>query len=102
MLVPSEKLEQQLLSVFAAWGMDAEVARITSHLMVETDLRGVDSHGVAMLPAYDAYVAAGEINVRPQYKIVREAPSMVLIDADGSLGHSVSSYAMNLAIDKCL
>jgi LDH2 family malate/lactate/ureidoglycolate dehydrogenase len=102
LLVPSEKLEQQLLSVFSAWGMDDEVARITTQLVVETDLRGVDSHGIAMLPAYDAYVAAGEINVRPQYKIIREAPSIVLIDADGSLGHSVSAYAMNLAIDKCL
>jgi LDH2 family malate/lactate/ureidoglycolate dehydrogenase len=32
---------------------------------------------------------------------VREGPARALIDADASLGHPVSVYAMNLAVDKC-
>src|SRR3989442_15400085 len=39
--------------------------------------------------------------MRPQLKTVREGRAFALIDADDSLGHPVSVYAMNLAVDKC-
>src|SRR5262249_38762965 len=39
--------------------------------------------------------------MRPQFKVVREGPATALIDADASLGHPVSVYAMNTAVDKC-
>jgi LDH2 family malate/lactate/ureidoglycolate dehydrogenase len=70
--------------------------------MVETDLRGVDSHGISMLPTYDQEFRQGRLNMRPVFKTVRDAPAMALVDADASLGHPVSTYAMNLAVDKCL
>jgi LDH2 family malate/lactate/ureidoglycolate dehydrogenase len=77
-------------------------AETTASMMLETDLRGVDSHGISMLPTYDREVRAGRINMRPVWKTVRDAPAMALIDADASLGHPVSVHAMNLAVDKCL
>jgi LDH2 family malate/lactate/ureidoglycolate dehydrogenase len=70
-------------------------------MMVETDLRGVDSHGISMLPTYDREFRSGRLNMRPLFKTVRETPSTALIDADASLGHPVSVFAMNLAVDKC-
>jgi LDH2 family malate/lactate/ureidoglycolate dehydrogenase len=69
--------------------------------MLETDLRGVDSHGVSMLPTYDKEFRAGRLNMRPVWKTLRDGPAMALIDADASLGHPVSAHAMNLAVDKC-
>jgi LDH2 family malate/lactate/ureidoglycolate dehydrogenase len=77
-------------------------ADTTATVMVETDLRGVDSHGISMLPTYDQEFRQGRLNMRPVFKTVREAPAIALIDADASLGHPVSTYAMNLAVDKCL
>jgi LDH2 family malate/lactate/ureidoglycolate dehydrogenase len=101
MRVPAEQVRQQLLAVFGAWGMSAEHAATTADVMVETDLRGVDSHGISMLPTYDQEFRSGRLNMRPVFKTVRESPAMALIDADASLGHPVSAYAMNLAVDKC-
>jgi LDH2 family malate/lactate/ureidoglycolate dehydrogenase len=69
--------------------------------MVETDLRGVDSHGVAMLPTYDRELRSGRLNMRPVFRTLRDGPALALIDADRSLGHPVAVYAMNLAVDKC-
>ena len=100
--VPATQIRQQLESVFRAWGMSDAHAGTTAEMMVETDLRGVDSHGISMLPTYDKEFRAGRINMKPAFKIVREAPAMALIDADASLGHPVSFHAMNLAVDKCL
>jgi LDH2 family malate/lactate/ureidoglycolate dehydrogenase len=53
MRVPSFQIKRQLVSVFRAWGMSEAHAETTGEMMVETDLRGVDSHGVSMLPTYD-------------------------------------------------
>ena len=95
------KIEEQLVAVLGAWGMSAEHAAVTAQMMVETDLRGVDSHGISMLPTYDKEFRAGRLNMRPQWKVVRDRPSMARIDADRSLGHPISAHAMNLAVDKC-
>src|SRR5215470_8211458 len=102
MRVPSKKISEQLVSVFRAWGMSAAHADVTAEMMVETDLRGVDSHGISMLPTYDQEFRNGRLNMRPIFKTVREAPAIALIDADASLGHPVSAHSMNLAVDKCL
>jgi LDH2 family malate/lactate/ureidoglycolate dehydrogenase len=101
MRVSAELIRRQLESVFGAWGMSPEHAAITAAMMVETDLRGVDSHGISMLPTYDKEFRAGRLNMRPQWKTVRDLPAIARIDADRSLGHPVSAHAMNLAVDKC-
>jgi len=88
--------------VFEAWGMSAAHAETTARMMVETDLRGVDSHGISMLPTYDSEFRAGRLNMTPVFKTVRENAATALIDADASLGHPVSVHAMNMAVDKCL
>jgi LDH2 family malate/lactate/ureidoglycolate dehydrogenase len=100
MRVPAERIRAQLVSVFRAWGMSDQHAVTTAEVMVETDLRGVDSHGISMLPTYHRELSGGRLNMRPVFKTVREGPATALIDADASLGHPVSVHAMNLAVDK--
>jgi len=102
MLVPSDMIRDQIVSVLAAWGMSADHARVIADMMVEADLRAVDSHGVSMLPTYDRDFRSGRLNMTPTFKTIRDAPATALIDADASLGHPVSVYAMNMAVDKCL
>jgi LDH2 family malate/lactate/ureidoglycolate dehydrogenase len=102
MRVPAKQISEQLVSVFRAWGMSDAHADTTAAMMLETDLRGVDSHGISMLPTYDREFRAGRLNMRPTFRVVREGPAFALIDADASLGHPVSAYAMNLAVDRCL
>ncbi len=101
MRIPAATIRAQLGSVLRAWGMSAPHADTTAEMMVETDLRGVDSHGISMLPTYDREFRAGRLNMTPVFKTLREGPAMALIDADASLGHPVSVHAMTLAVDKC-
>ncbi|HYB42171.1 MAG TPA: Ldh family oxidoreductase [Candidatus Methylomirabilis sp.] len=99
--IRAEVIRAQLESVFRAWGMSPGHAATTAEVMVETDLRGVDSHGISMLPAYNHEFRSGRLNMRPVWKTVREGPALALIDADASLGHPVSVHAMRLAVAKC-
>src|SRR5207237_5997936 len=102
MRVGAPQIRRQLVSVFRAWGMSEAHADTTADMMVETDLRGVDSHGIGMLPTYDQEFRNGRLNMRPTFKKKRETAAMALVDADASLGHPAAAYGVTLAVDTCL
>ena len=98
--VPAETLRRQIASVLRSWGMPGKTAEIAAEVMVETDLRGVDSHGINMLRQYDETFRRGALNVKAETKVLRERATTALLDADRGLGHPVSVQAMNMAIEK--
>lgn len=98
--IPAETIRRQLEAVFLAWGMADDHIATTVEVMVATDLSGVDSHGLGMLPAYSLRRGRGVVNDRPDIRVVREKAAVALIDADRSLGHSPSVKAMGLAVEK--
>src|SRR5258705_12891873 len=100
MRVPAQQVRRQLVSVFRAWGMSEAHADTTADMMVETDLRGVDSHGIGMLPTYDREFRNGRLNIRPVFKKVGETAPTALIDAEASLAHPAAPCGMNLPADK--
>lgn len=100
MNVPSERVRAQISSLLAAWGMDEDLVRITADAMVETDLAGVDSHGVSMLMDYEKFKASGKLDVKARPKVVKETPVIGRVDAGAGLGHPAAVMAMDLAIAK--
>ena len=95
-----ESVRAQILVLLHKWGMTENDAAITAEVMLDTDLSGIDSHGISMLPMYDAMMLSGEINPRPTTRTVREGPGFALLDADNGLGHPVAVKAMKLAMEK--
>lgn len=98
--VPADVLRRQILSVLTSWGMPEMTADVAAKVMVETDLRGVDSHGINMLRQYDETFRRGALNVKAETKVLRDRPTTALLDADRGLGHPVSVQAMEMAIEK--
>ena len=92
----------QLLSrrIYQQVGVPKEDADIVAKLQVETDLRGIHSHGTRALPGYVNSIWAGRINPTPKIHLINDYPSSALVDGDAGLGHLVSVSAMNLALDK--
>lgn len=95
-----DALRQQLTDVYRAWGMPDENIVVIVENMVESDLRGIDSHGVGMLPRYDGLRADGALNMTPDVRVVRDFGAVALIDADHGLGHVAGTRAMQLACEK--
>ena len=87
-------LKKKIISILTAWGMALEEADIASTVMIETDLRGVDSHGINMLRQYEETFKRGALNIKAQTKIIRDRSTTALLDADRGLGHPVSVQAM--------
>ena len=94
MFVHHAALSRQIQDIFCAWGMGADDATLVAGILVETDLRGIDSHGVSMLPMYEQMVKAGTLNMRPKPVVERDTPVLALINADAGIGHTVARRAM--------
>src|SRR5437879_13167810 len=87
MNVPAERVREQIVTLLTAWGMDPQLVRIAAEVMVETDLAGVDSHGVSMLMDYESSKSKGKLNLQAFPRVVRESATTALVDADAGLGH---------------
>ncbi len=55
----AEQLTRFATTLFAAAGLDADKARVTAEILVEGDLLGHTTHGLALLPAYLDAATAG-------------------------------------------
>ena len=100
--VPVEQVREQILQVLQAWGMDEDLAHTTAGLMAQTDLLGIDSHGISMLPSYEEKWRAGSLRLDARAQVVRDGGASALIDGMGGLGYPVAAQAMHLAVDKAL
>jgi LDH2 family malate/lactate/ureidoglycolate dehydrogenase len=99
-VVRHERLHAFLVDALTAMKMAPAAAETTAALMVQTDLRGVDSHGVGMLPRYHELWQQGFIAMEAEPVVVRDEMATALLDGQKGLGHSVSTLAMRMAIDK--
>ena len=100
-LVQADDLRATVAAVFEKMGVEPPDARLAADVLVVADLRGVDSHGVSnMLRSYIDGYQNGNINPRPNWKIIRETPSTANIDSDRGLGIIITPKAMDIAIQK--
>lgn len=95
-----EQLETFCIAVFTKMGCSIADAKLATDVLVSSDLRGIDSHGVARLSGYVRLWEAGRINPTPDIKVIHETPSTATIDGDAGLGLVVAPKAMQRAIEK--
>ena len=100
---PRDLLQRQTAAVLTGWGMPADRARRTAAVMVDADLRGIDSHGISMLPTYEAKWRSGGLRLDAVAEVVRdEGRAAVVVDGHAGLGHLVAEDAMALACDRAV
>lgn len=86
--------------VFKACDIPQSDALQASDVLVTSDLRGIDSHGVARLRPYVELLQSGHINPKPNIRILRERASTGTVDGDNGLGLVVGPKANELAMEK--
>jgi L-2-hydroxycarboxylate dehydrogenase (NAD+) len=96
----NEYLQHFSQSVFEHFGVPAADVRIASEVLATSDLRGIDSHGVARLHTYFDMLQLGRINPKPNIRIVRQTASTATVDGDNGLGLVVGPKANEMAMDK--
>jgi LDH2 family malate/lactate/ureidoglycolate dehydrogenase len=86
--------------VFLSCGMPHEDASIVADSLVQANLRGVDSHGVARVGIYVKRLEMGLVNPRPNVEVEREGAGTLLVDGDNGMGQVVGVRAIDLGLDK--
>ncbi len=99
-LVSEERLLAFATACFEKVGLESDHAALISRLLVNSDLRGVRSHGTRTVNHYCRAFEEGRLNPRPHIRQVHETPTAVVIDGDGTLGYLPMVRATEAAIAK--
>ncbi len=95
-----DTLRKFTISIFVKMGCSAEHAELATDVLIKSDLRGIDSHGVARLSGYVRLWEKKRINTSPNIRVVHETPTTATVDGDAGLGLVVAPFAMKVAIEK--
>jgi len=98
--VNPEGLRRLTERMLGAMGIPPEDAAVGADVLIAADLRGVDSHGVSRLELYYHRLTKGLLNPTPETRIVKDAGSVVVIDADNGFGICTAPRAMDLCIER--
>ncbi|MBS1531462.1 MAG: Ldh family oxidoreductase [Bacteroidetes bacterium] len=100
MVVSESSLRTFTENIFLAMGCHDAHARLAADVLLKSDLRGIDSHGVARLTGYVRLWEKKRINATPNIKVVHETATTATVDGDAGLGLVVAPFAMQVAIEK--
>jgi ureidoglycolate dehydrogenase (NAD+) len=97
-LVSAVALRRFCQAALAHRSVRADVADHVAASVVQTSLRGVDSHGFELIPHYLRALDAGRINPDPRYGFEQTAASTGTLDGDHTFGHAAGAEGMRHAM----
>ena len=80
-------------------GLDDDSNDAVSIGLCEASLRGVDSHGIRLLPHYVDSALYGRKSPTPTYKVINKFPCIATLDADNAFGLAAGRKAIDCGID---
>ncbi len=96
-----DTMENFMVDVFKGVGVPEADAKVCAEVLITSDKRGIDSHGIGRLkPIYYDRIKEGIQNTVTEFEIVRETPTTAVIDGHDGMGHVIGKRAMQMAIDK--
>jgi len=97
-IVSAADLTQFTHDLFAALGVPEESARLMGESLVAANLRGVDSHGLQLIPFYVAQLEDGRVDARVDGCAVSESGAIMVYDGCNGLGQIVSDRCTRHAV----
>lgn len=98
--VSVEQLYQIAFDTLISFGFNEEESRHGAEVLFASDVRGVDSHGVARLEFYDTMISKGMINKNAKLQVIAETAAAAYLDAQNGLGIVMAPQAMDKCIEK--
>lgn len=96
--IPHNVLNDFCISALAKKNVNEDVIDHVSGSLIQSSLRGVDSHGIRLLPHYLSAIDSGRINPKPDYAFIETSNSTGSLDADHTFGHAAGAEGMLKAI----
>ncbi|MCL2370606.1 MAG: Ldh family oxidoreductase [Firmicutes bacterium] len=99
--VSFKTLNTFVTKVFEGYGVPKKDAVICARVLLESDRRGIESHGVNRFkPIYLDRIKTGILNPVTNFEIVRETKTTAVVDGHDGMGMVIGQRAMAMAIKK--
>jgi L-2-hydroxycarboxylate dehydrogenase (NAD+) len=90
-----------ITKAFAGYGVPTEDAAICTDVLLESDKRGIESHGVNRFkPIYIDRIKAGIQFPVTEFEVLRETATTAVIDGHHGMGQVIGFRSMSMAIEK--
>jgi LDH2 family malate/lactate/ureidoglycolate dehydrogenase len=93
-------LESFMCDVLLGIGVPKDDATIVADVLIESDKRGIDSHGIARLKMYYDRIKNEQQLPTTKLTFEKEAPGIAVINANNGMGQVAARKSMELAIEK--
>ncbi|MBY8990149.1 MAG: Ldh family oxidoreductase [Candidatus Lokiarchaeota archaeon] len=93
-------LKSFMKDVFIELEVPEEDAEIIADVLINSDLRGIDSHGIQRCKMYYDRIKEGIYNPKTEIEIVNDNITTAVIDGHCGMGHVIAYKAMKMAIEK--
>ena len=96
----AETLENFMRDVFIGLGVPKKDAQIIADVLITSDLRGIESHGIQRCKMYYDRIKKGIYEAETKINVIKEGPTTALLDGNCGMGHVIAYKAMKMAIEK--
>lgn len=96
----AETLENFMRDVFIGLGVPQDDAEIIGKVLIASDLRGINTHGIQRCKMYYDRIKEGIYEVETTIDVIKDGPTTALWDGNCGMGHVIAYKAMETAIEK--
>jgi LDH2 family malate/lactate/ureidoglycolate dehydrogenase len=98
--IDAPRLRTAVADIFTALGLPSQDAQVVAEDLVTSDLEGVGSHGVMLVPMYVDRLLQGSVTKRGHGEVVSDRGAAIVIDAGHALGQLTAHQAVGLAVSR--
>ncbi len=97
-LISAPQLTRFVREILTAGGVPEHKAALVAESVVASNLRGVDSHGIQLVPFYMEKLLAGEIDAAADGRVVSESGACLVFDGQNAIGQWVAQTCCGHAV----
>lgn len=98
--LPHEALHGFMIEVFSKLGVPTSDAKICADVLIASDLKGIESHGIGRLKMYYDRIQAGIQQPLTNIEVIRDRYATAVWDGHHGMGQVIGFKAMDLALQK--
>ncbi len=98
--LPVREVKKFVEAVFLKVGVPADNAAICTDVLIASDLRGIESHGISRLKMYYDRIKAGIQFPVTKIDVIKDGPTTAVWDGNHGMGQVIGYRAMESAIKK--
>lgn len=96
--ISADSLNKYILDISRSLGFSVKAAKLLADSLVFSSLRGVDSHGIHLLPHYIAQLKAENISLEAEGHVISESDGCLHYDGDNGIGQVIAGHCSDEAV----